>query len=207
MKYMTLALILGVCSLSAQTIVGIQGGMSFRGNDFNRADFMFSPLSWNNGLTIGIQTDFSITKTIAVRTSAEYNHYSFDHFQSEGPAPPDWRIGSSSGHDAESYRVALEGVYSLRLSKRYTALFLTGIGYAEERNGAVWFSLVNKTDGTERTTHAPKRFKPFLFHSFGLGVRHFLTRDLGIELIAKNQTNYATRFHQALNLAVILNLN
>jgi hypothetical protein len=97
-------------------------------------------------------------------------------------------------------------VYTLQLSQYITPVFFTGIGYAEERNGAVWYTLI-RDDGIETENHIPKRFKPFLFHSLGLGIRSFPTNNVGFELAGKMINNYATRYHHAINLSILIQLN
>ncbi len=204
MKLIVLALIFAVASLSSQTLIGIHSGMSFRGNDYNRFT-EFSPTSWNDGLTFGALVDREIATNISVRAAFEYNHYTFRSFDNQG-WPPNTYVGSSRGDNAHCYRVTIEGSYTLHLSPYLSPIFVTGVGYAEERNGAIWYSLVNTIDGTETAYHIPKRFKPFPFHSLGVGIQSFVSPRFGIEIMARNVTNYATRFHQAVNLVFLYRL-
>jgi hypothetical protein len=204
MKHIIVAVIFGATSALAQTSIGFYTGMSHRGNDYNSYT-SFSPRSWHKGITVGLQGEFGLLKNLAVRGTIEYNQYKFHRYFDIG-WPPYFRVGASRGDDAECARVAVEGVYALQLSRYFTPLFFTGIGYAEERNGAIWYTLVHD-DGTETEHHIPKRFKPFLFHSLGLGIRTFPTSNFGFELAGKMINDYATRYHHAINLSVLIKLN
>jgi hypothetical protein len=137
----------------------------------------------------------------------EYSHYSFDQFRYVGAAPPEFRLGPSHGEDSHCYRAMLEGVYAVRLSRYFTPVITTGVGYAEERNGDVWFTLVDDLNGTQIESHNPSRFKAFVFHSIGIGIQSYLAPFFGIELSVKNLTNYADRSHQSLGLALILGID
>ena len=206
MKSIIVVLLFGVASLSAQTSVGLLGGISYRGNDYTRYDFNYSPISWNDGLTLGIQGETALTNRLSLRASIEYSHYAFDHFRYLGAAPPEYRLGTSRGDDSHTYRIMLEGSYAIRLSQFFTPIVFTGIGYAEERNGQIWYTLVDDINNQQIQGHTPSRFRAFLFHSIGVGFQSYFTSDLGVEVVAKNLSNYNDRFHQSINLGLIYRL-
>ncbi|MFA6598410.1 MAG: hypothetical protein WCS69_11845 [Ignavibacteriaceae bacterium] len=149
---------------------------------------------WNNGITLGVNCDYSLSEKLLISALFQYSHYNFNNYANAGISIPEISFISASGEDSKLWCASVEAKYFPFPQNRFKFFILSGLGIAVEDLGTVktQFSDMNQEGNITYTINS--EIKNYFVHSLGLGVRSDIASNLFVDIVGLYYSNYSEIF-------------
>lgn len=149
---------------------------------------------WNNGITFGINCDYSLSEKFFISALFQYSHYNFDKYANTGIGIPEISFISAIGEDSKLWRTSVEVKYFPFPLNRFKFFVLSGLGVVIEDLGKIktQFTDINQEGNITHTINS--EIKNYFVHSLGLGVRADIVSNLFVDVSGLYYSNYSERF-------------
>ena len=155
---------------------------------------------WNNGITFGINYDYSLSEKLFISALFQYSQYNFDRFSDTGIRIPEIRFISVEGENLKLWRTSIDAKYFPFPEKRFKFFVLSGIGLVFENFGTIkttYFDMSQNEYFINKITSV--KYTRFV-HSLGLGVRTNIISNLFVDISGSYYSDYSERFQTFLGL-------
>ncbi|MFA5806406.1 MAG: hypothetical protein WC879_17380 [Melioribacteraceae bacterium] len=149
---------------------------------------------WSNGITFGINCDYSLSEKLFISALFQYSHYNFNNYANSGFRIPEIIFISAAGEDSRLWRTAVEAKYFPFPQNRIKFFILSGLGIVVEDLGTIKTNYLDMMQGSNVTYTRNSEVKNIFVHSLGLGVRTDILSNLFVDVSGSYYSNYSERF-------------
>ena len=157
---------------------------------------------WNNGITFGINCDYSLSEKLMISGIVQYSQYTFDRYADLLIRIPEIIFVSAEGEQSKFWRTSIEAKFFPLPEKRFKFFILSGIGIVIENFGTIktqYFDMFQ--DGYFSYTINSEN-KTSLVHSLGLGVRTNIISNIFVDVTGLYYSDYSERFQTFMGLSI-----
>ena len=204
MKKILILLIIFLFNISfAQISVSISAGFDPKDISlYDRTAIDGDNAYWKNGITFGINSDYSLSEKLFISALFQYSQYNFDRFSDTGIRIPEISFISVEGENSKLWHTSIDAKYFPFPEKRFKIFILSGVGIVFENFGAIkstYFDM-NLNGYFFNTIKSVKHTR--IVHSLGLGVRSNITTNLFFDISSSYYSDYSERFQTFLGLNI-----
>jgi hypothetical protein len=192
-----------VKSAFAQLSVGFSAGVDPKEISlYNYAATDGNNAYWNNGVSMGANIEYSLSKRTLISALFHYSHYSFNKYANTGLSYPEKKFLYAEGEHTNLWRTSFELKYFPFSQDKFRFFILSGLGIIVEDFGTIKTHYSNTFAGGNQTYIIDSEIKNRFVHSLGLGFRSTIISNLFIDISGLYYSDYDERFQTFFGLNV-----